>query len=800
MSRATSNSEAVNKNNSAAFHSNSNNNAQNSNNQKNNSKPACKKKQAGKSNGSNLSNKNVNKSKTALKTTQINKAQSKTISNEKSDNASKTNAAQNQKTIDQKRHREVLEALEKAEYPTYNEVIREAKIQYIDNLSKGTVCVSNYFGRQSKLSPASLQELFFCRDIEYFSSAVKPNRGFINNVALKLFASKNPNINVNEVTYVYKKNKNKVKRKEYRVSKEIINRIFKGCKKNNLTSPIVSDLDFVDWILYVAQNPKYTFAKKYEEVCRIVKEYESRKYHPPKEPRRFILDIGPTNSGKTHSGMEALKAASSGVYLGPLRLLAMEVAEELNEAGVPCSLLTGEESHIVEDAEHIASTVEMLDRRKRYEVAVIDEVQMIADSERGHSWGAAIISINAEVIHLCMAPEVAPLIQEMLDNLDEEYELQYHDRLVPLKVGSAIHWPNDIQEGDAVIVFSRKSVHNYAAQLEHYGIKTSIVYGALPYDVRKEEVRKFSSGETKVVVATDAIGMGLNLPVKRVVFLEVEKFDGKTNRPLLQNEFKQIGGRAGRYGKYEEGIVTTTKSKCIGKIEAAIEAVIEPIENIHIDIPREIVDACDQPLSYIMQAWSMRPATLPYVKRNLTQQIDLAVLVEDLPNDFVAEAIEIPFAHTSQSTELDMKWLKAVREAYEGTCPVVDLYNVSKNSNLRYLEDAAKVADLAYGVAKRWGRQEDLNNIEKERKKISKFMIEALKKEKVGKTCSYCGKPMDPRSTYGMHQECFEEWKFERYGYYRWDYNDYYYDEDEEDWDEDEYDEDEYDEQNRKSA
>ncbi|MDO4484159.1 MAG: helicase-related protein [Clostridia bacterium] len=111
----------------------------------------------------------------------------------------------------------------------------------------------------------------------------------------------------------------------------------------------------------------------------------------------------------------------------------------------------------------------------------------------------------------------------------------------------------------------------------------SIIYGALPYDVRQNEARRFREGETKVVVATDAIGMGLNLPIRRVVFLETEKFDGVSRRGLTATEYKQIAGRAGRYGQFEKGLYVSPFQ--MHRAVSAVEDPIAPIESAHLLFP-----------------------------------------------------------------------------------------------------------------------------------------------------------------------------------------------------------------------
>ena len=266
--------------------------------------------------------------------------------------------------------------------------------------------------------------------------------------------------------------------------------------------------------------------------------------------RRFVLHVGPTNSGKTYSALQALKAAGTGVYLGPLRLLALEMFDTLNRDGVKCSLLTGEETVDVWGSTHTASTIELADLEKSYDAAVIDEAQMITDSHRGDKWLRAIYGLRASEIHLCLAPEARSLICGILDSFQAAYTVMEHERLAPLKYTGGFEDFRQARRGDAFIVFSRRSVLGLAAELNQMNISASVIYGALPPISRREEVRRFSQGETDVVVATDAIGMGVSLPIRRIIFCETTKFDGRERRPLKSSEIKQVAGRAGRYGIY----------------------------------------------------------------------------------------------------------------------------------------------------------------------------------------------------------------------------------------------------------
>ena len=135
-----------------------------------------------------------------------------------------------------------------------------------------------------------------------------------------------------------------------------------------------------------------------------------------RRPRRLIAVLGPTNSGKTHDAFERLATAASGIYLGPLRLLALEAFTRLNdEFGVSASLITGEERRIVEGSRVTASTIEMLDASREVDVAVIDEIQMLADPDRGAAWTAAVCGAPAHTVYLVGAPEARRAIEALAD-------------------------------------------------------------------------------------------------------------------------------------------------------------------------------------------------------------------------------------------------------------------------------------------------------------------------------------------------------------------------------------------------
>jgi ATP-dependent RNA helicase SUPV3L1/SUV3 len=269
--------------------------------------------------------------------------------------------------------------------------------------------------------------------------------------------------------------------------------------------------------------------------------------------RRLVLVVGPTNSGKTHRALEALREAPSGLYLAPLRLLALEVSDRLNRQGTPTTLLTGEEEVRMPDARHLSSTIEMLDPDRPVDVAVIDEIQMLADPDRGWAWTAAFMGVPASTVYLLGAPEARPLVERAAAHLGEPLEIAELDRKTPLRmIERRLEW-DDIERGDALIAFSRRDVHLIRDAAHTRDLSAAVLYGALAPEVRRREAERFVAGQADVVVAIDAIGMGLNLPVKRVLFTALEKFDGSAVRPLSAVEVRQIAGRAGRFGQFEVG-------------------------------------------------------------------------------------------------------------------------------------------------------------------------------------------------------------------------------------------------------
>ena len=184
-------------------------------------------------------------------------------------------------------------------------------------------------------------------------------------------------------------------------------------------------------------------------------------------PRRIIYHAGPTNSGKTYHALVALKAATSGLYAGPLRLLALEVYESLNLDGCPASLATGQERRDTPFARHVASTVEMAPLAP-VDVAVLDEIQMIGDPQRGHAWTRVLLGIPAAELHVCGDAAAVPAVAALAAACGDQLTVRTYARLSPLEVAPAsLHADyGRVEAGDCVVAFSRRDIYAIRRTIE----------------------------------------------------------------------------------------------------------------------------------------------------------------------------------------------------------------------------------------------------------------------------------------------------------------------------------------------
>ena len=236
--------------------------------------------------------------------------------------------------------------------------------------------------------------------------------------------------------------------------------------------------------------------------------------------RTIHLHVGPTNSGKTYHALKRLEQAESGVYGGPLRLLAHEVYARLNAKGKKCDLVTGDEriekSGGPEGPGMKSCTVEMIPLNTDFDVAVIDEIQMIGSRQRGWAWTQALLGLKARELHLCGEERTVPLIRELVASMGDKLEIHAYKRLSPLKMMSTSLKGSlsDLRKGDCVVMFSRVAIHAMKKDIERATQRrVAIVYGSLPPETRAQQARLFNdpTNDYDILVASDAIGMGLNL-------------------------------------------------------------------------------------------------------------------------------------------------------------------------------------------------------------------------------------------------------------------------------------------------
>ena len=281
--------------------------------------------------------------------------------------------------------------------------------------------------------------------------------------------------------------------------------------------------------------------------------------HPRPEGslKKSISFVGPTNSGKTYHGLQLLfedYENSDGVcvYCGPLRLLAYEVylkmVERYGEQNV--GFITGE-TQINPTARLLATTAEMAPREGHS--LLVDEAHWLTDPDRGSVWTRLLYSSVYDNIYSLTAAEALPLVKSLTKTAKIQEERLFV-RKTPVSFSGVIPLTK-IPKKTAVVCFSRKHVYQVASELIHAGYKPGVLYGNLPLQVRTTEIEKYLAGKYDVMVVTDVIGHGINLPIDNVVFTETQKFDGNINGPLHLWEGAQIAGRAGRYGLSEKGKV-----------------------------------------------------------------------------------------------------------------------------------------------------------------------------------------------------------------------------------------------------
>jgi|TARA_B110000027_G_scaffold132969_1_gene160327 ATP-dependent RNA helicase SUPV3L1/SUV3 len=286
--------------------------------------------------------------------------------------------------------------------------------------------------------------------------------------------------------------------------------------------------------------------------------------------KKIIALLGPTNTGKTHEAIEKMLEFDTGIFGLPLRLLAREVYEKcVKKIGVnKVALITGEEKIIPNSADYFICTVESMPKDKIVDFVAIDEIQMCADKERGHIFTDRLFNIRGEKLTMFLGSQV---MKSIIQDLVDDVEFQKKERFSKLSFGG-YKKISRLDRKSAIIAFSIEEVYAIAELVRRQKGGAAVIMGSLSPKTRNSQVELYQSGDVDFLVATDAIGMGLNMDIDEIYFSNLKKFDGKKTRRLNLVEMSQIAGRAGRYKN--NGSFGTT-----GDCENLNSDEIEKIEN-----------------------------------------------------------------------------------------------------------------------------------------------------------------------------------------------------------------------------
>jgi len=510
-------------------------------------------------------------------------------------------------------------------------------------------------------------------------------------------------------------------------------------------------------------------AQKHALLAQTIRDFKNLFPLARANKRKLILHIGPTNSGKTYEAMQKLKQADTGYYLAPLRLLALEGYEELKEDGMDVSLITGEEQIVDEDATHISSTIEMLNFEVDVDVCVIDEVQMIGDRDRGWAWANAIIGAPASEIIMTGSPNAKEAVVALAEYLGEELEIIEFERKNPLKLLPTPTDVKDVEKGSAIIAFSRKDVLRLKQNFSKY-FDISVVYGNLSPEVRREEARRFREGESDLLIATDAIAMGLNLPIKTLLFSKAIKFDGNNDRELTASEIHQISGRAGRYGLNEEGYVGALYSDVLSIIHKnfykeakKVEIPFRVMANLgHIQLVANILE--EKSLFEILKFFVKNMEfSGPFKASNLEDMLEASKIVDEYDLD-IATKYHLACAPLT----LKSPYIVSVFDSYirkieqKRSIDYIPPELVGKyartTQDLLLAEDMVKEISLYLWLSYRFKDYFlDQEKARRYRATINKYIENSLHQSGFVHSCKMCGSTLPPNTKYNICNACYKK-------------------------------------------
>lgn len=520
------------------------------------------------------------------------------------------------------------------------------------------------------------------------------------------------------------------------------------------------------------------------------------------------MHLGPTNSGKTYHAIQAIINTFKSypeariAYGGPLRMLAIEVYQKLSEifGTDEVGLITGD-TEINPEARLVACTVECVPDEGK--LLVIDECHWSMDDDRGKSWTNLFTGANYENIILLGPKECESHFRFMLSDA-KNIDVNYHDRITKLKIEKnkknkvKKYSINEIPKGTAVVAFSKKGALMIAGQIrKSTSLSVEALYGRMPMTSREDVVNRFNNGEIDVVVTTDVIGHGINLPINRLLFAETNKFDGKSVRRLKLWESAQIAGRAGRYGKSDNGSVAALKTTW-GEIDSNI--IKNSVKAANGDIPTELASMkCrvsptlkqlginNDTIAYFPDAlheWKVQMQKYLYKDKEMQKNIEVASL-EVLFNHMYSILENIPH---DGSIDTELVWQLASgpfddnSDVLIAAIPMlIDMSNTEEINNVwKEVQSMSYTIDSAESkyrtlielktLSMMWGKNGDLfdvayaEELDYAEKKIIEDYNRLRGSEEVG-VCETCNKQTSA-PWFRQCDDCYEERKFYQYEYF----------------------------------
>jgi len=413
----------------------------------------------------------------------------------------------------------------------------------------------------------------------------------------------------------------------------------------------------------------------------------------------------------------------------------------------------------------------MMNGSVEVEVCVIDEIQMINARDRGWAWANALIGAPAKKVILTGSQDVLDAVTELCEYLEEPLTVIHFERKNELKLLTQPTPINQIEEGTAVIAFSRRDVLGLRQQLSKR-YEVSVIYGNLSPEVRREEARRFRNGTSQILIATDAIAMGLNLPIKTLLFSKDNKFDGLRRRELLPTEVTQISGRAGRYGLEEVGYIGALESKTLETISSKFYQPLPTLELPfsvmasleHVMLIGEILET--EQLCVILNFFADNMEFEgPFIAANLDSMLEISAIVDEYNLDLKTRFHLACAPASISSTYIESVFHRYIRQIEAGTTveyiPPRDLPKFAQtNEMMLNAEDRVREISLYLWLSFKFG--ELFPNVEealKARIRLNSFIEASLKQGNFVKKCNRCGTALDFTYRFSICDACFSKGK-----------------------------------------